>query len=182
MLSTPQQSLQSLIEAVQLQTEVEDQESGSYERLMVTEDEESRTKAQEVDNEANQKWTVVYQTIAKTMLKYLDESEALKVSTKELQKHVLSPCEPDANIVRIRGMREVKKARSCSRFSADKDQTRSLSPVSKRKDKDWWSIDLEGESEAGGRMSSVRDRRRIRGSQKEDGPLVSSDKNYKRRK
>ena len=101
MLSTPQQSLQSSIEAMQLQTEVEDQESGSYERLMVTEDEESRTKAQEVDNEANEKWTVVYQTIAKTMLKYLDESEALKVSTRELQKHVLSPSEPDANVVRI---------------------------------------------------------------------------------
>ena len=67
----------------------------------MTQDEESRRKAQEVDNEVNQKWTAVNQTIAKTMLKYLDESEAVKVSTRELQKQVLSPSEPGANIVLI---------------------------------------------------------------------------------
>ena len=89
MSPTPQQSLQSSIEAVQLQTEVEDQESGSFETLTVTQEEESIRKAQEVVNEVNQKWTAVYQTIAKIMLKHLDESEALKVSTREL-KEVLS--------------------------------------------------------------------------------------------
>ena len=58
MSPTAQQSLQSSIEAVQLQTEVEDQESGSYEKLLVTQEEESRRKAQEVDNEV-QKMTAV---------------------------------------------------------------------------------------------------------------------------
>ena len=43
MSPTPQQSLQSSIGPVQLQTEVEDQESGSYERLMLTQDEEKNT-------------------------------------------------------------------------------------------------------------------------------------------
>ena len=85
MSPTPQQSLQSSIEAMQLQTEVEDQESGSCERLTVTQEEESIRKAQEVVNEVNQKWTAVYLTIAKRMLKHLDDSEALKVSTREIE-------------------------------------------------------------------------------------------------
>ena len=117
MSPTPQQSLQSSIEAMQLQTEVEDQESGSCERLTVTQEEESIRKAQEVVNEVNQKWTAVYLTIAKRMLKHLNDSEALKVSTREL-KEVLSSNEPSVNIVRIaRQATSEKSKKVCSRFS-----------------------------------------------------------------
>ena len=56
-------------------------------------EEESRRKAQEVDYEVNRNWTAVYQTIARIMLSYFDESEALKVSTKELKEQVLSSSE-----------------------------------------------------------------------------------------
>ena len=38
-------------------------------------------KAQEVDCEVNQNWTAVYQLIARRMLKYLEDSDALKVRT-----------------------------------------------------------------------------------------------------
>ena len=41
------------------------------------------------------------------VLSYLDNSAALKVSTKELKEHVLSPNEPSVNIGRI-----VRQARS----------------------------------------------------------------------
>ena len=72
-----------------------------YQRVQITQEEESRREVQEVDNEVNQNWTVVYQTIARRMLKYLEDSEALKVSTRELREQVLSPNEPSVNIVRI---------------------------------------------------------------------------------
>ena len=39
--------------------------------------------------------------LAKRMLKYLEDSEALKVSTRELKEQVLSPIEPRVRIVRI---------------------------------------------------------------------------------
>ena len=56
------------------------------------------------------------------------------------------------------------------------------SALAKGKERDWWSVDQEGETEklAGGRGSFVQDRRRIRGSQREGGPLVSSDNDYKK--
>ena len=80
---------------------------------MVTLEEESRRKAQEVDYEVNQSWTAVHQTIAKIMLKCLDDREALKISTRlALPQYVL------------RGRRVVKNTSCCSRFS-DKEQTRS---------------------------------------------------------
>ena len=76
-------------------------------RLMATQEEEARRNVQEVDNDVNQNWTAVYQTIAKIMLKYLEDSEALKVSTRELEEHVLSPNEPSVDIARSE---ESKKA------------------------------------------------------------------------
>ena len=51
-------------------------------RLMETQVEEARRTVQEVGNEVNQNWTEVYQLIAKRMLKYLKDSEALKISTR----------------------------------------------------------------------------------------------------
>ena len=47
-------------------------------RVLVTQEDESRRRAQGVDCGVNQNWTAVYQTIATRMLSYLDESEALK--------------------------------------------------------------------------------------------------------
>ena len=56
---------------------------------------------QEVDDEINQNWTAVYQWTAKKMLRYLEDSESLKVSTGELKEQVLSPDESSVSIVRI---------------------------------------------------------------------------------
>ena len=44
-----------------------------------------------------QSWTAAFQSIARRMLSYLDNSEALKVRTKELKEKVLSPSEPTAH-------------------------------------------------------------------------------------
>ena len=52
-------------------------------RPMTTQEEEARRNGQEVDNEVNQNWTAVYQMIAKRMLKSWEDSEALKVSTRD---------------------------------------------------------------------------------------------------
>ena len=76
-------------------------------RVLVTPEEESRRKAQEVDYEVVQNWTAVSQTIARRMLSYLDKSEASKVSTKELKEQVPSPNEPNVNFDRI--ARQAKK-------------------------------------------------------------------------
>ena len=62
------------------------------------------------------------------MLKYLEDSEALKVSTRELKEQVLSPDELSVNIVRISKQARSEKSKKLSRFS-DKEQTRSSSPV-----------------------------------------------------
>ena len=43
----------------------------------------SRRGTQEVDCEVNKSWAAVYQSVARRMLSYLDNSEALKEGTKE---------------------------------------------------------------------------------------------------
>ena len=50
-------------------------------------------RTQEVDCEGNKGWAVVHQSIAREMLSCLDNSEALKVGTKELKEQILSPIE-----------------------------------------------------------------------------------------
>ena len=55
----------------------------------------------------------------------------------------------------------------------------SWTSPAKGKDRDWWSIDLEGEMEKLEVEGHVQDRRRIRGSQRAGGPLASSDNDYK---
>ena len=57
---------------------------------MVRQEEESRRKAEEVDNEVNQNWTAVYQTITKILLKFLEDSEASKSMHEEMKEQVLS--------------------------------------------------------------------------------------------
>ena len=61
--------------------------------MLVIQDEESRRRAQEVDCAVNQSWAAV----ARRMLSYLDNSEALKVSTKELKEQVVSPTQHGAH-------------------------------------------------------------------------------------
>ena len=87
-------------------------------RVLVTQEEESRRKAQEVDYEVNQNWTAVNHTIAIKILSYLDLSEASKVSTRELKEQVLSPNEPSVNIERIaRQARSEKRKKLFQIFS-----------------------------------------------------------------
>ena len=46
----------------------------------------------------NQRRAAVCQAVARRMLSYLDNREALKVGTKELEDHVLAPSEPRVEI------------------------------------------------------------------------------------
>ena len=55
----------------------------------------------------SQSWAAIYQSIARRTWSYQHNSEALKVSTKELKEQVLSPNEPSVNMERI-----VRQARS----------------------------------------------------------------------
>ena len=60
-------------------------------RLKALQEERARRDVQEVNDEVDQNWTAVFQLIAKKMLKYLEDSEALKISTGELKERILSP-------------------------------------------------------------------------------------------
>ena len=61
------------------------------------------------------------------MLKYLEDSEVMKVSTRELEEQVLSPNEPRIDVLRIaRQARNDEK--NCFR-SSDKEKMRSSSLV-----------------------------------------------------
>ena len=84
-----------------------------YQRMLVTQEEESRRRAQEVDCGDNQSWAAVYQSIARRMLSYLDNSEALKASAKELKEQVLSPNEPCVDMERI--VRQTRSEKDPSR-------------------------------------------------------------------
>ena len=68
--------------------------------LRVAKEEEARRNVQEVDDEINQNWTAVHQLTAKKMLRYLEDSESLNVSTRELKDQVLSPDGSSVNIER----------------------------------------------------------------------------------
>ena len=57
----------------------------------------SRRSTQGVDCEVCKSWAAVHQSIARRMLSYLGNSEALKVSTNTLEQHVLAPNEPSVN-------------------------------------------------------------------------------------
>ena len=61
----------------------------------------ARRKIQEVDCEVGQGWAAVYQAVANRMLDYLNNSEVLKVNTRDLVFHVLAPNEPNVNIEHI---------------------------------------------------------------------------------
>ena len=61
----------------------------------------ARSEVREVDEEVDQNWIAAYGGIAKKILKYLEDSEALKVSTRELKEQVLSPDESSVSTVRV---------------------------------------------------------------------------------
>ena len=64
-------------------------------------EEKARRNVQEVDDEVDQNWTAAYEWTAKKILKYLEDSEVMEVSTGELKEQVLSPDESNVSIVRI---------------------------------------------------------------------------------
>ena len=70
-------------------------------RLKAMQEDKARRNVQEVDDEVNQNWTAAYEWTAKKMAKYLEDSEVMKVSTRELKEQVLSPDESSFNFVRI---------------------------------------------------------------------------------
>ena len=85
----------------------------------------SRRRAQEVDCGVYQRWAAVYQAVARGMLSHLDNSEALKVDTKELEDHVLAPNEPRVDIDHIarqaRGEQHQRLFQIFSRQGAKRD-------------------------------------------------------------
>ena len=72
-----------------------------HQRLKAVKEERARRDVQEVDDEVDQNWTAACEWIAKRMLKYLEDSEVLKVSTRELKQQVLSPDKSSVSTVRI---------------------------------------------------------------------------------
>ena len=56
---------------------------------------------QEFDDDVDQNWTAACEWIAKKMLSYSEDSEVLKVGTRELKEHVLSPDESSVRKVHI---------------------------------------------------------------------------------
>ena len=94
----------------------------------------SRGMTQEVDCEFSKKsWAAVYQSIARRMLGYLDNSEALKVDTKELEEHVLAPNEPSVDMEHIvrqaRGEKHKKMFQIFSRQGTKRDPGRQCGEI-----------------------------------------------------
>ena len=61
--------------------------------MKAAQEERARRDATEVNDEVDQNRTTAHEGIAKKMLKYLEDSEVLKVSTRELKEQFLSPDE-----------------------------------------------------------------------------------------
>ena len=57
--------------------------------------------AQQERSQSDLCWTEACEGIARRMLKYLEDREITKVSTRELEEEVLCPNEPRINVVRI---------------------------------------------------------------------------------
>ena len=70
-------------------------------RLKVAQQGRARRNVQEADDEVDHYWTAACEGIAKkNMLKYVEDSEVMKVSTRELKEQVLSPDESSEKMVR----------------------------------------------------------------------------------
>ena len=105
--------------------------------MLVTQDKKSRSWAQDVDCGVNQSWAAVYQPVARRMLRYLDNGEAVKVSTKASKEQVLSPNEPSVNIEHI--VRQVRNEKAQKMFP-DLQQTRSKRDLSRQLWRDGRSV------------------------------------------
>ena len=58
-------------------------------------------EGQELEDDDSQGWIAAFESAAKRMLRYLEDSETLKGSTRELKEQVLSPEEPGDSIFQI---------------------------------------------------------------------------------
>ena len=67
----------------------------------MAQEDRARRDVQEVDDKVDHNWTAACEWVAKNMLKYLEDSEVMNVSTRELKEQVLSPDESNVNTVRI---------------------------------------------------------------------------------
>ena len=80
--------------------------------LKVAQEERARRNVQEADDEADNNRTAACEGIAKQMLKYSEDSEAMKVSTRELKEQVLSPDESTVKKVRIARQARSEKSKT----------------------------------------------------------------------
>ena len=84
------------------------------------------------------------------MLKYLEDSEITKVSTRELEELVLSPNEPRINVVRIAGLaRNEKKEKLFQIFRQREGEVSNASKAT-------WDVQLKGLVELERRCRSFR--------------------------
>ena len=89
---TPQQSSQSSIEAMQWQTEVEDQESGSYRG----------------EFEGEHRWTARDRSVIARMEQYLNQSDSMRVEIEELES-LLGPEDSEVDFSQILRYARTKK-------------------------------------------------------------------------
>ena len=97
-------------------------------KIWVEQEDRARRNVQDADDEDDHYCTEACEWIAKNMLKYLEDREVTKVSTRELKERILSPNESSVMLCALRGRREMRKATIYLR-SSDKERTRSSSPV-----------------------------------------------------
>ena len=100
MLPTPQQSSLSSIEAMQWQTEMEDQDSGSKEKEV----------------EGQHRWNARDRTVIARMEQYLTENDSIKVEIEELEL-LLGPEDSEVNLRHILRYARKKGATSSKSFA-----------------------------------------------------------------
>ena len=116
-------------------------------------EERSQRSVQDDNDRGDICWTEACEGIARRMLKYLEDSEVTKVSTRELEEQVLSPHESRINSVRIARQARNEKRKSCFRFS-EEEKSKSSSLVRR----DGMNNDAQGGSGAFTRKTRSSDR------------------------
>ena len=85
----------------------------------------ARRNVQDFDDEVDQSWTAAYGWTAKKMLKHLEDTEAFKVSTRDLKEQFFSPDESnDISIVRV--ARQARSEKSKKLFQIFRQGTNVL--------------------------------------------------------
>ena len=100
---TQQQSLQSSIEAMQLQTEVEDQESGSY----------------EMEFEGEHRWTACDRTVITRMEQYQNKSDNMRAEIEE-KESLFGPEDSEVDLTQILRFARRKEGGRIFKFLAPK--------------------------------------------------------------